>query len=95
MRTVAFTPSGWRSYTDLLAEDKKAAGRAAKLITDRLRDPFKGIGKPEPLRGTLSGAWSRRITQQHRLVYTVTDAHIVVLSCRYHYSGLGRDDVGT
>jgi toxin YoeB len=94
LRTVAFTPTGWQSYADLLAEDKKAAGRAAKLITDCLRDPFKCIGKPESLRGSLlSGTWSRRITERHRLVYVVTDAHIVVLSCRYHHTRISGRDV--
>ncbi len=93
MRTVAFTPTGWQSYVDLLAEDRKAAGRAAKLITDCVRNPFKGLGKPESLRESLSGAWSRRITAQHRLVYVVTDVHIVVLSCRYHYTSLSKRDV--
>jgi toxin YoeB len=93
LRTVAFTPTGWQSYTDLLTEDKKAAGRAEKLITDCLRDPFKGMGKPEPLRESLSGVWSRRITERHRLVYVVTDTHIVVLSCRYHYTRISGRDV--
>jgi toxin YoeB len=55
------------------------------LITDVLRDPFSGIGKPESLRHILSGAWSRRIDDAHRLVYYVTDDHIVILQARDHY----------
>jgi len=65
--------------------DKKIALRIIKLIRISAKDPFTGIGKPEPLKYELEGAWSRRINQEHRLVYDVTDKYIRVLSCRYHY----------
>ena len=65
--------------------DGKVALRAFNLIEAIMRDPFVGIGKPEPLKFILSGAWSRRLTQEHRIVYTVTDDRIDFLQCRYHY----------
>ena len=55
------------------------------MITDLRREPFTGIGKPEPLKNSLRGFWSRRITEEHRLVYSVSDAEILVASCRSHY----------
>ena len=60
--------------------------RVNQLIRDTLRSPFEGIGKPEPLKGNLSGYWSRRISDEHRLVYTVKGDELVVIACRYHYS---------
>ncbi len=66
MRLV-FTPNGWSDYTYWLAADRQTLKRINRLIDDALRDPVSGIGKPEPLRHMLSGAWSRRITQEHRL----------------------------
>ena len=65
--------------------DRKVALRLLELIEATRRDPFRGIGKPEPLRGSLSGDWSRRITQEHRLVYRVSDTRIEFLQARYHY----------
>lgn len=65
--------------------DRKAALRTLELVEAVLADPFVGIGKPEPLRFELSGAWSRRITQEHRLVYKVTADRIYFLQARYHY----------
>ncbi|WP_084260288.1 Txe/YoeB family addiction module toxin [Thiothrix lacustris] len=56
-----------------------------ELIKDIQRDPFDGIGKPEPLRHNLSGCWSRRITETHRIVYTVQNGEVVILQCRFHY----------
>jgi toxin YoeB len=66
-------------------QDRKTLKRVNQLITDVLRDPFSGIGKPEALQHILSGAWSRRIDDAHRLVYYVTDDHIVILQARDHY----------
>jgi toxin YoeB len=57
------------------------------LITDAAREPFAGIGKPGPLRGNLSGYWSRRIDDTHRLVYRATDTELVIIACRFHYVG--------
>lgn len=65
--------------------DRKIALRALTLVEAVLRDPFQGIGKPEPLKYLLSGAWSRRLTQEHRIVYIVRDDRIDFLQARYHY----------
>jgi toxin YoeB len=65
--------------------DRKTALRALELVEDVLRDPFSGLGKPEPLKHQLAGAWSRRLTREHRLVYLVRDARIDFLQARYHY----------
>ena len=65
--------------------ERKTALRAFKIIEDILRDPFKGIGKPEPLRYLAAGTWSRRLTQEHRIVYIVQNERIDFLQARYHY----------
>ena len=85
MRLV-FTPNGWADYTHWLAADRATLKRINRLIDDVLRDPFEGIGKPEPLRHALTGAWSRRISEEHRLVYLVDGDDIVILQARYHYA---------
>ena len=84
-RTIAFDPNGWEDYNFWQTQDRKTLKRINQLITDTLRDPFAGIGKPEPLRHVLSGAWSRRIDEANRLVCYVTDDHIVILQAREHY----------
>jgi len=84
-RTPAFDPHGWEDYVSWQSGDRKTLRRLNQLIADVLRDPFDGIGKPEPLKHVLSGAWSRRIDQTHRLVYYVTDTHIVILQARDHH----------
>lgn len=84
MRLV-FTPNGWADYTHWLAADRATLKRINRLIDDALRDPFTGIGKPEPLRHMLAGCWSRRITEEHRLVYLVEDEDLVILQARLHY----------
>lgn len=85
MRLV-FTPNGWADYTYSLGADRQTLERINRLIDDALRDPVDGIGKPEPLRHMLAGAWSRRITEEHRLVYLVDGDDLVVLQARFHYS---------
>jgi len=65
--------------------DRKVAIRAFELIAAMLRDPFAGMGKPKPLKYVLAGCWSRRITQEHRLVYRVAEGRIDFLQARYHY----------
>jgi len=65
--------------------DRRRALRTLRLVDDVLRDPFNGLGKPEPLRGSLSGKWSRRIDHEHRLVYQVEAARVYFLAARYHY----------
>jgi toxin YoeB len=85
MRLV-FTPIGWNDYTYWLTADRTILKRINRLIEDVLRDPFEGIGKPEPLRHALTRAWSRHISEEHRLVCLVDGEDIVVLQVRYHYS---------
>ena len=84
-RTIAFDSNGWEDYVYWQTQDRKTLKRINQLVTDSLRDPFAGIGKPEPLKHILSGAWSRRIDDVNRLVYYVTDDHIVILQARAHY----------
>jgi toxin YoeB len=84
-RAIAFDPNGWEDYVYWQTQDRKTLRRINLLIADVIRDPFTGIGKPEPLKHVLSGAWSRRIDDKNRLVYFVTDAHIIVLQARDHY----------
>lgn len=83
--SVAFTDNGWEDYLSWQNEDAKQRVKINDLIDACIVDPFKGIGKPEPLKGNLTGLWSRRIDRQHRLVYAVEAGVIVVLACRYHY----------
>ncbi|MBS9532038.1 Txe/YoeB family addiction module toxin [Mycobacterium sp. M1] len=85
MRRLAFHAQGWEDVTHWLLNDRTTAKRILRLLSEIQRDPFVGIGKPEPLRHSLPGTWSRRITDEHRLVYLVTDEPIVVLQARYHY----------
>ncbi|SDY56862.1 Txe/YoeB family addiction module toxin [Herbiconiux ginsengi] len=84
-RQLAFDRGGWEDYTYWQGQDRKTLKRVNGLIQEILRDPFTGTGKPEPLKHILSGAWSRRIDDANRLVYLVTDTHIVVLQARDHY----------
>lgn len=80
-----FTPEAYKDFLDFREQNPKIADRIKELILDARKTPFKGIGKPEPLRYNLSGCWSRRITQQHRLVYRVVDNNLEIISCKYHY----------
>ena len=82
---ITFTPQGWDDYQWWLQQDRKTLKRINALIRDCVRDPYDGIGKPESLRHVLAGTWSRRITQEHRLVYGVVGDDLVVYQCRYHY----------
>lgn len=85
MRKIAFEKSAFEDFTDWAMTDKKIHKRIAALILDILRQPFSGLGKPEPLRHELQGYWSRRIDREHRLVYRVDDEAVTIASCRYHY----------
>ena len=82
---LIFSEHAWEDYLYWQEQDKKILTRINELIKDCLRSPFKGIGKPEPLKGNLSGCWSRRITDEHRLVYSIRDGRLHVLQCRFHY----------
>jgi toxin YoeB len=85
MRTINFTATAFDEYNQWKRDNKKLQDRIADLITDILRDPFDGIGKPEPLKHQLKGFWSRRINDEHRIVYQVTDDAINIISCKDHY----------
>jgi toxin YoeB len=82
---LVFTPHGWEDYIYWLAADRGTLKRINRLIDDALRDPVAGIGKPEPLRHMFAGAWSRRISEEHRLVYLVDGGDLVILQARFHY----------
>lgn len=87
MRSVQLSREAIEDLTWLVTHERKLAIRLLKLLDEIAGDPFKGTGKPEPLRGELSGMWSRRIDQKHRVVYSVTDDSILVYACRGHYDG--------
>jgi toxin YoeB len=82
---VAFTESAWADYIWFQAHDRRLLKRINGLIKESLRTPFEGTGKPERLRADLTGYWSRRIDDEHRLVYTVDNDHLIIIACRYHY----------
>ena len=84
-RQAVFQPEFREDLKYWVRTDRKIALRVFDLIEAVMRDPFRGIGKPEPLKFILSEAWSRRLTQEHRVVYTVSDDRIDFLQCRYHY----------
>ena len=83
--TIAFTEAAWDDYTYWLRVEHEKLDRIHLLLKDITRDPFKGIGKPEPLKNKLSGLWSRRIDNQHRLVYKIERTTAYVIQCRFHY----------
>ena len=85
MKNIIFSDASWNDYLFWQVSDKKNLKRINMLIKDIKRNPFKGIGKPEALKHQLKGCWSRRIDNEHRLVYEVTDESIRIVSCRFHY----------
>lgn len=82
---VRFMDQAWEDYVYWQTHDQKTLKKINGLLKDIDRDPFNGLGSPEPLKYGLSGYWSRRITLEHRLVYRVSNGEITVLQCRYHY----------
>jgi toxin YoeB len=82
---VVFADRGWEDFTYWVETDRKMAARIVRLIKDIEREPFEGLGKPEPLRHDLTGFWSRRITDEHRLVYAVDKEKVLIAQARYHY----------
>ena len=82
---LVFQTVAWEQYQYWQATDKKILHRINELIKDSIRDPFKGIGKPEPLKGDYTGCWSRRINDEHRLIYALKDKRLHILQCRFHY----------
>lgn len=81
-----FSDKAWEAYTNWMNEDKKILKRINELIKDIDRNGYKGLGKPEALRHNLSGYWSRRINDEHRLIYSIDGENIFILSCKYHYN---------
>lgn len=82
---ITFSENGWEDYIWWQREDKRMLKKINDLIKDIQRTPFGGLGKPEPLKFDLKGYWSRRIDQEHRLVYQVIDNELLIYTCRYHY----------
>ncbi|MFY9620909.1 MAG: Txe/YoeB family addiction module toxin [Pyrinomonadaceae bacterium] len=85
MRSLEFDAAAFEDLASWVQNDRNKALRIMTLIREVQRDPFRGIGKPEPLKHELKGCWSRRIDQEHRLVYQVKDEKIRIVACRYHY----------
>ncbi len=85
MRLI-WSEKSWEDYLYWQSHDKKILKKINSLIKDIKREPFDGLGKPEPLRYELAGCWSRRITDEHRIVYEVEDQNINIVSCRFHYN---------
>jgi toxin YoeB len=82
---LTFSETAWEDYLHWQANDAKLLKRLNELIRESARTPFSGVGKPEPLRGPLSGWWSRRINLEHRLVYRVSGDSLLIAQCRFHY----------
>ena len=83
--TLTFSSKAWEEYLYWQKTDKAILKRINTLIKDITRDPFEGIGKPEPLKHALSGYWSRRINDEHRVVYKIHDSSLLIAQLRYHY----------
>lgn len=82
---ITWTKTAWEDYVFWQATDKQKLKRINELIKNTLRDPFKGIGNPEPLKHDLQGYWSRRIDGEHRLVYLFENNILLIIACRFHY----------
>jgi toxin YoeB len=82
---ISFKDSAFEQYCQWEKDDCKIYEKINHLITEIRRDPFRGTGKPEPLKRNLSGHWSRRITEEHRLVYQVLPDQVIIVSCKFHY----------
>jgi len=85
MRNIVFDQQAFKDFNNWVNIDKKVYQKIVELINDILRHPFSGLGKPEPLKHSLKGYWSRRITDEHRLIYQITDTEIIIVSCKFHY----------
>ncbi len=83
---LTFQAYGWEDYLHWQEHDRKVLKKLNRLIRECQRTPFSGTGKPEPLKGEFAGWWSRRIDQEHRLIYRVTDDALLIAQCRYHYA---------
>lgn len=85
MRVLVFDAAALEDLGWWVQNDRKKALRLLRLLEETLKDPFGGIGKPEPLKHDFASCWSKRIDDEHRVVYKVSDERILVLACRYHY----------
>lgn len=85
MGKITFRDKAWADYLYWFEQDRKIARKIHSLLENAARTPFSGLGKPEPLKGDLSGCWSRRITDEHRLIYRVKDGVLEILSCMGYY----------
>ena len=85
MKYVRFSRQAHEEYLDWQQSDERTFEKINVLIKNILRDPFKGLGKPEPLKGNLKGNWSRRISQEHRLIYSIDNENVTIHSCHGHY----------
>ena len=86
MRTISFSPKAFNDFMHCYETDKTTFSKISFLILEAARNPFSGKGKPEPLKNKLTGYWSRRINEEHRLVYKVTGNILEIVSCKYHYT---------
>ena len=82
---LVFADEAWDDYLHWQKQDRKMVERINKLIAETMREPFAGVGKPEPLKQTLSGYWSRRIIAEHRMVYKIEGDSLLLAQLRYHY----------
>jgi toxin YoeB len=82
---IVFSSQGWNDYLHWQATDRRMLGRANELIKEIRRTPFNGRGKPEPLKHVLAGYWSRRLSEEHRIVYKVEGDSLLIAQLRYHY----------
>lgn len=82
---IVFAPQTWEDYVHWQTADRTVLKRINRLIADTCRSPHEGIGKPEPLKYGIAGAWSRRITEEHRLIYRVVGDDLQIIQARYHY----------
>jgi toxin YoeB len=85
MRNISFTDKGWSDLLQWSKTDRKIFFKITNLIEEASRNPYKGTGKPELLKNNFKGYWSRRITDEHRLIYSVNDEEIKIVACKYHY----------
>lgn len=86
MNSLIWHHKAWADYLYWQKLDRDILKKINALIKDTSRNPFKGIGKPEALKGEFKGYWSRRITKEHRLIYKATDEGLIIIACRFHYS---------
>lgn len=86
MRLIHFRLEAFEEYQEQINTDKKIALKIGILIRETLKNPFAGLGKPEPLKGNLKGFWSRRINEEHRLLYKITDQTVIIFACYGHYN---------